>query len=104
MEGEQGNRGGGSLGELGKQEVYGRREKRRSNILKVVESGRNMENYTTLHGISQKSLKKWEPTKLWWEPVLKGTGRWSFNPPCLLYCNEGLKQMFHETYCLVFTS
>ena len=59
--GEQGNRGTGKQGnrgvgawENGKQEVYWRREKRRSNILKVVESRRNMENYTTLHNISHK--------------------------------------------------
>jgi len=66
----------------------GTREKRGqeelgSGISKVVGSGRNTKNYTTLHNILQsKRVKRWELAKNGAGNLrIEGYGKWEFEPP-----------------------
>ena len=54
-----------------------------SGIFKVAESGKNRENYATLHNILQpKKRKEAGGNKIEWEPGLKGYGKWEdYTPP-----------------------
>jgi len=58
-----------------------------SGIFKVAESGKNRENYATLHNILQpKKRKEAGGNKIEWEPGLKGYGKWEdYTPP--ISCN-----------------
>jgi len=54
-----------------------------SRPLKVAGSERIGGNYTTLHNTLQsRNAKRWEPTKIGLELILKGVGSGKIKPPC----------------------